>query len=1102
MNKKSLPFKLFLSLVLLGMFLINTNAQLQSENNSQVQIKVAQAEDQNTSFMVLSDLHYFASELIINEGTALDNYVAQDRKMILESSDIMRAAADKVLELKPDYLLIPGDLTKDGAQVSHTNLAAFFKEIEAAGTQVLVVPGNHDINNPDAASFDGDVTTAVDYTTPDQFQSIYADYGYSDAEVKDENSLSYVEKFSDDSPFWVLALDVCHYDDNVADGSPETAGSIKEETLEWVKEILNDANEKGVEVLTMMHHGMLEHYTNHATVFPDYVIEDWEEISEQLANLGLSIVFTGHGHAQDITRKITTEGNVIYDIETGSIVTYPCPYRWCDYNSDGTFVVDGGRIETVENIDGDFQEYAYNYLYSGLENLVSYTLVNSLGVPSAYASSLKEPIVNALIAHYAGDEQSPEAEDQSEINNAIWILKLTGEVETANYIEELYESIWTDLEPADWNITIDLNEKYAEQCDLTIFHNNNAASQLLGTTVDDVLYGSAAGFKATLDSLRNYLTNESILLSSGDNFLAGAQFQAGLDNSEGTYDAIAMSAMDYDAIGLGNHDFDFGTSVLAQFITDVDDDVPFLSCNLTFENESALQTLADEDRIAAYTVVKCNDASVGFIGATTPELDYLSSPGNTTIIDDVKTQVQNAVDELTSDGVNRIVFISHMQSISEDLALAAELTGVDIIIAGGGEELLGEEGLEVFPGDDVDGFYGTYPLVTSDKDNNPVYVVTTPGEYKYVGMLAVNFDDNGVITEISEDSRLYVVKEDIYGSDDDLIENIQNPVSQMLDEYASTIIADTQVELDGLSADIRTEETNLGNLVADAILWQANESSDIDVDVAFFTGGNINNDNVIPVGSISQLDTYDILPFPYFVSIVENVSPQVLKEGLENSVSKVEEVSERFLQISGIQIVWNDEGDALEYDTDGNIVDGKSGNRIVSATLDDGTVIIDEGEIVEDAPSINMAITDFCARGGDEFTFAESTGFSTIAGVTSQNALLNYLSAGLSNNLVTTDDYPEGGEGRIILLDTYTTIDSLNISDEVLLYPNPTDGCVKVYVNETGIFTLTDTRGVKVFEYVIHEGYNTISFYDIPSGAYIYGIYTQTNSNKGMIIKE
>ena len=184
---------------------------------------------------------------------------------------------------------------------------------------------------------------------------------------------------------------------------------------------------------------------------------------------------------------------------------------------------------------------------------------------------------------------------------------------------------------------------------LTILHNNDGESQLvdLGSELED--FGGIARFATVVQRERQRANLESdgvILVSSGDNSLAGPEFTAGL--RAGTfYDAKALDLIGYDAIALGNHDFDFGPEVLAEFIKQVSDSkAPFLSSNLDFSGETGLQDLFDKGRIAQSVVVEKNGVEIGIIGVTTPNLRFISSPRNVRIISDVAGEVQDEVDRL------------------------------------------------------------------------------------------------------------------------------------------------------------------------------------------------------------------------------------------------------------------------------------------------------------------------------------------------------------------------------------------------------------------------------------------------------------------------
>ncbi len=104
---------------------------------------------------IISDTHVMAPQLLVSDGTAIEEYLTRDRKMLRESAEILDTLVASILELKPDMVLVTGDLTKDGERTSHHLVAGQLQRLVDSGIQVLVVPGNHDINNPDAKVYDG-----------------------------------------------------------------------------------------------------------------------------------------------------------------------------------------------------------------------------------------------------------------------------------------------------------------------------------------------------------------------------------------------------------------------------------------------------------------------------------------------------------------------------------------------------------------------------------------------------------------------------------------------------------------------------------------------------------------------------------------------------------------------------------------------------------------------------------------------------------------------------------------------------------------------------------------------------------------------------------
>ena len=299
---------------------------------------------QSPRFAVISDPHFYDSELGIS-GSAFEQYLAGDRKMLRESEAIFMKASENITMQHPSFVIISGDLTKDGELSSHQKFAAHLAELEQSGIEVYVIPGNHDINNPHAVSFNGAQTTPVDHVTPEEFAKIYGPYGYDQAVARDPNSLSYVAEPVDG--VWLFGIDSCKYNDNLANGYPETGGAISELTMNWILEQLFEAKMRNKSVVGFMHHGVLEHYTGQSILYVDYVVDDWKKVSETLSAAGLQLIFTGHYHANDITQS-TAPGKALYDVETGSLVTYPSPYRMVDLYGHNAAAISTFTIDAID----------------------------------------------------------------------------------------------------------------------------------------------------------------------------------------------------------------------------------------------------------------------------------------------------------------------------------------------------------------------------------------------------------------------------------------------------------------------------------------------------------------------------------------------------------------------------------------------------------------------------------------------------------------------------------------------------------------------------------------------------------------------------------
>ena len=306
---------------------------------------------------VMSDDHYLSPSMIRNTEdykTALNS----DRKMFAESDAILRTLLDAVRQDKPDVLLLSGDLTKDGEQECHKALAKQLKQLqkEVPGMKVYVINGNHDIRNSDALNFntpDGKAVPAT-RTHPKDFKQIY-DFVYSDPPViatytppagKEAGGLSYVARPADG--FTLVVVDTGRYSsDNTSTGKDEheTSGAISSDLEQWVIAQIQAAKARGDVVLGMQHHGLVAHFDVEPTILPMYLVNNYDRLAQEYADAGMSVMFTGHMHAVDIAAKTTDAGNTIYDIETGSGLTYPSPLRFVEVrrSADATVVSTGTR---------------------------------------------------------------------------------------------------------------------------------------------------------------------------------------------------------------------------------------------------------------------------------------------------------------------------------------------------------------------------------------------------------------------------------------------------------------------------------------------------------------------------------------------------------------------------------------------------------------------------------------------------------------------------------------------------------------------------------------------------------------------------------------
>lgn len=544
---------------------------------------------------------------------------------------------------------------------------------------------------------------------------------------------------------------------------------------------------------------------------------------------------------------------------------------------------------------------------------------------------------------------------------------------------------------------------------LTIFHNNDGESKLLPDEGSG--FPGVARFISTLTELKADASTDGVItLTSGDNFLASKEFNVSLARGVPYFDAIALSGQ-YDAMALGNHDFDLGPDVTAAFINSFDPAVTFVSANIDVSEEAVLTAAQSAGRLAKSHVVEYDGTRVGVIGAVTPQLPNISSPRNT-VISAVAPAVNAEAARLQDAGVDIIILVSHLQSVNEELELVPELSGVDVVIAGGGDELLTNSDSTCLTDEEA---FGTYPLSATNASGATVPVITGPGGYRCIGELTLSFDASGNI--VSHSGRLVGVALDAT-PDATVQASVVDPLTTAVSVIQTTVIATSEVDLDGQRSSVRTKEANVGNLMADATLSNARAlASSFSASlphVGLQNGGGIRNDSIIPAGEITVADTFDMAPFSNFLVVVE-VPRETFKVLLEQAVDGVPEARGQFAQLAGISITYDPAAAPREIDRDGDCsLVGNAGSRILEAVLDDGTVLVQRGEVVP-GPDVVLATIDFLANGGDCYPLGDLD--TTKLGISYQASLERYISETLGGQ-ITAEAYPLEGTGRITALET------------------------------------------------------------------------------------
>lgn len=314
---------------------------------------------------VANDLHLdlddsFA-ESVSKRNSVSEEYahVSSGGQLTYESYAIIKAFLEKAATNNSKYVILPGDLANSGLIEEHEFLASMLREFEeTSGKEVYVAPGNHDLFK----------------TSLQEFESIYAEFGFNDAYAKDTKSATYLAEL--DNNYVILSIDSC-----TPKKSPH---GMTEERIDWIEAQVKSAKAQGKKVIAMLHHNLVEHYILQAKIHTGAVVtKESTRLADVLADNGVKYVFTAHTHSHDITSYTSPSGNTLYEAVTNSLTQYPCAYRVVSFGEKAEFTVDYVRkIDTsllpagiheaaLSLAESNFLMYAKNCTYLGINNIVS-----------------------------------------------------------------------------------------------------------------------------------------------------------------------------------------------------------------------------------------------------------------------------------------------------------------------------------------------------------------------------------------------------------------------------------------------------------------------------------------------------------------------------------------------------------------------------------------------------------------------------------------------------------------------------------------------------------------------------------------------------------
>ncbi len=434
-------------------------------------------------------------------------------------------------------------------------------------------------------------------------------------------------------------------------------------------------------------------------------------------------------------------------------------------------------------------------------------------------------------------------------------------------------------------------------------------------------FGGAARLLTAINQTRDALKaggKNVLLLNAGDNF-QGSLFYT---TYKGTVEAEMLNAMKFDAMTVGNHEFDDSEDGLAGFLDKVQ--FPVVTANVVATAASKIG-----DRVKPSIVLEVGGQKIGIVGAVANDTAELATPGpNITIAEDV-AKISEQVQKLKQDGVDKIIALTHV-GYPRDLEFIAKIPDVDVVVGGHSHTLLSNTDQKA---------EGPYPTLVDNPGGYKVPVVQAGQYSKYLGDLKVVFDDNGVVKESKGDP---ILVDSSFKPDEATLKRIDE-LKAPIEALKAKVVGTSEGPIEGDRKICRAKECSMGNLVADATLARVKDQG---VTIAFANSGGLRSS--IDGGDVSMGEVLTVLPFQNTVATFQ-LKGEDIRAALENGVSQIDDGAGRFMQVSG-----------MKYSFDRS---KPAGSRVVSVEVKEGDAFVP----LDPAKTYIVAANNYVRTGGDGF---------------------------------------------------------------------------------------------------------------------------------------